>query len=468
MSDANVPEAKGSDDKQPSPEAARQAADENRRLQDVIGRHETFCFRIKGWCVTAFAVLVAALFSKQVLINKWELSTLAVVVYTGFVAWLLYHRVIIRRAIDRVKVLESKFEHSKITETLSKPIHFPEFFDRRDLQVLMPIIIGACLLMGVIVLANWGIVSDVSRHVSPGTPEVLAPGPGPGGGPIGGPAPAPSTAGERGAGGIPAPGNDIVWIIGLLVIAGTLIVCVAWGRWAKAAGIIAISGGVSIAVVKELKIEHLLSVHFETGGKKAENDQRAPEPGTLVVNLSEAPGFGAAYLGGVANFRVGASTIDKEGFETAQQLDDAKQALDTICGRWRELAQPEAAMILIVGATDRLPLAGKMRTRYDANTGLALARAAAVRDHLAHACWTEKFKIRDENNVLLLVSGPQTTPAEAGGQARASPNGFPKDRRADVWALVSVPFPRSDIVKSVRGGAPTNTQSSSGGDSSAF
>jgi hypothetical protein len=70
--------------------------------------------------------------------------------------------------------------------------------------------------------------------------------------------------------------------------------------------------------------------------------------------------------------------------------------------------------------------------------------------------------------VLLLVSGPQTTPAEAGGQARASPNGFPKDRRADVWALVSVPFPRSDIVKSVRGGAPTNTQSSSGGDSSAF
>jgi len=466
-----MPDEKMTDEKLPSPEAARQAADENRRLQDVIARHENFSFRIKGWCVTAFAVLVAALFSKQLAINKLELSALAVIVYAGFVAWLLYHRIIIRRAIDRVKELESRFEHSKITESLSRPITFREALDRRDYQALLPILIGGYLLAGVIALAIWGVAADAPGHVATGAPGSAAGGVAAGSGAAGAAGGAAAGSGAAGGaigGAIGAPSNDIFWIVALLVIAGTLIICVAWGRWAKVAGIIAITGGVSIATIKELKIEHLIALHFEFGEKKADNEKKPPEPGTLVVNVTEAPSFGAAYLGGVANFRVGSASIDKDGFDTAAQLEDANKELIKICRQWRQHAKADAAMILIVGATDRLPLAGKMRTRYDANTGLALARAAAVRERLAHECWTANFKIHDEKNVLLLVSGPHTTPAGASAQERGSPHGFPKDRRVDVWALVSVPAPRADPVESVRSGAPTNDQSTSGGDSGTF
>jgi hypothetical protein len=129
-------------------------------------------------------------------------------------------------------------------------------------------------------------------------------------------------------------------------------------------------------------------------------------------------------------------------------------------------------MILIVGATDRLPLAGRTRARYEANTGLALARAAAVKDFLAGECWTKSAKMPDDKNVLLLVSGPHNTPADDGNAQHRPPHGYPQDRRVEVWALTSQPAPPADAIKSVRRDVgsddPSASEVSSGGGVSTF
>lgn len=138
-------------------------------------------------------------------------------------------------------------------------------------------------------------------------------------------------------------------------------------------------------------------------------------------------------LGEVKGFSVGETTIDINGFEP-QLLIDALNSLNDICDRWREYGNRDT-IILILGATDRLPVSGPTRTRYDGNTGIALARAAAVRDWLSQKCWAIGSQNPNRDNVILLISGPQTTPPIGSKGGADDRHGFPDDRRVGVWLL---------------------------------
>jgi hypothetical protein len=174
-------------------------------------------------------------------------------------------------------------------------------------------------------------------------------------------------------------------------------------------------------------------------------------PRLIVINtqLSTEPRvfstIGGRYLGAVTNFRIGGTSINADGFKP-DELTAATDALKDICDRWRELGTPDA-LVLIVGATDRLPLGGPTRKQYDANTGLALARAAAVRDYLEKSCWQTDARKSDSQNVILLISGPQSTPEISAQQKSEAPGGFPSDRRVDVWILSAVPYSDANAIK---------------------
>jgi hypothetical protein len=61
--------------------------------------------------------------------------------------------------------------------------------------------------------------------------------------------------------------------------------------------------------------------------------------------------------------------------------ESASDGLDRICRNWRDHGT-EDALVLVVGATDRVPLGTELHNQYEANTGLAMARAVEVRDYL--------------------------------------------------------------------------------------
>ena len=65
----------------------------------------------------------------------------------------------------------------------------------------------------------------------------------------------------------------------------------------------------------------------------------------------------------------------------------------------------------VFGGTDRLALGGAARSRYEANTGLAQARAAALKRDLEQRCLSPLAT--SPGRVLLLASGPATTPDRA-------------------------------------------------------
>jgi hypothetical protein len=394
--------------------------EELKLLQSIIARHEDYSFRVKGWFAAIVGALAAALYSKHLAVTRVEFVILTLVVYGALVIWLLYHRIIIRRAIGRVREIENgskgNYRGSRIVETLSPRVRAREMFTPNwDPQVHVPIILGLFVLaiLYVFVVSNaelgttdskfGGAEDNISNHRGPVTHDDTPP-----------------------ASRTEIFGFDSLFAITiLLILLGAALVL--WrGIVPKAAGILLLLSGLHLVVVKEFKIDKViekLTVSF------TQNNSPSP-PG---AEPKEPPRFGAQYLGGIDKFRIGHATIDSDGLD---QLDSAMTEFDKICKGWQRRGDTENAMILIVGATDRLPLAGANRLRYEANTGLALARASAMRKQLNDKCWTEPNKSPDPKNVILFASGPRNTPD---GRTGRPPLGFPDDRRVDVWALTGIP-----------------------------
>lgn len=157
--------------------------------------------------------------------------------------------------------------------------------------------------------------------------------------------------------------------------------------------------------------------------------QCAPEART------EKTSIGPEYLGGFGRIRVGRAEMHEAAFETPQDFKAAEAMLDKACAAWRErLAKGYDGLFLAIGTTDRLPLRAASRTRYDANTGLAQARAAMAARRLLDTCKSaDDAKLKPEQ-IIQIVSGPRSTPDSASGKTET---GFPEDRRVDMWAIWS-------------------------------
>src|SRR5947209_81567 len=81
-------------------------------------------------------------------------------------------------------------------------------------------------------------------------------------------------------------------------------------------------------------------------------------------------------------------------------------------------------LLLIVGSSDRQPIKGPLRNRYDANVGLASARAQSVNEALDACTARSSFPLPGSNNrSLILVAGPSKTP-----EGSVSPDDLAGDR----------------------------------------
>ncbi len=146
----------------------------------------------------------------------------------------------------------------------------------------------------------------------------------------------------------------------------------------------------------------------------------------------------------------GGVSFDLEGFGTQDGLSDENARLARMCDRltkqWR---QGFDSLLLIVGSSDRQPLKGHSRNRYDANVGLASARAQSVSEALGVCAARSGLPSPGSNNSsLILVAGPRKTP-----EGSISPTDLAADRHVDVIAIWSR---RGNVHQSIEKAAPSN------------
>jgi len=71
----------------------------------------------------------------------------------------------------------------------------------------------------------------------------------------------------------------------------------------------------------------------------------------------------------------------------------------------------------------------------DANVSLARARAESVKNALIEKCSTTNGCAMKDDQVVVLVSGPLHTPTRELSPPATQRDGFPEDRRVDVWVI---------------------------------
>lgn len=139
-------------------------------------------------------------------------------------------------------------------------------------------------------------------------------------------------------------------------------------------------------------------------------------------------------LGSFGPFLSRKGSFDVDGFGTEDRLSDENTRLTRVCARLtRQWRQGFDSLLLIVGSSDRQPLKGSLRNRYNANVGLASARAQSVNEALDACTARSSSPLPGSNNSsLILVTGPRKTP-----EGSVSPEGLAGDRHVDVIAIWS-------------------------------
>jgi hypothetical protein len=411
-------------------------------LQDVIARHEQMAFRVKEWFSIIISGLAFLLYSKPGLIPLNEYIVICLMILLSFSVWLIFHRGIVDLSIDRIKEIELYLRNSStskekseayngplLCESLSKSIFRDRMICRliKDPQVCLPsgIVIVVLIAVGFLFFpslpdnslpyVNHQTESDFCVSNINDTCSSLSP-----------------VATEH-----PIPIDGLIWISILLICVGFALVL--WGRAiAKVMGVISLLCGAQVAVVKEFKLDKIFSIETtsETNEEKLSLLVKK-DIQSLIQNL-HISSLGPRNLGEIKNFRPGFSSIDHEGFE-AKDLKSAKEMLDNICVDLGKSLGSSNNMIMIIGAVDRLPLASNTRLRYESNLGLARARAEAVKEYLSKNCKNQLSEKGNQDNIITLASGPRNTPEVLGDMPYDGFNGFPEDRRVDVWIFQHIP-----------------------------
>ncbi|MGH9644543.1 MAG: hypothetical protein ACRD3Q_19235 [Terriglobales bacterium] len=177
-----------------------------------------------------------------------------------------------------------------------------------------------------------------------------------------------------------------------------------------------LSGGLIGHLIHEVKVENLIKVGMPNIDLRIE---------TALKRLGPV---GPEYVRPITDFDLGRAAVKPSMFGDIQ----------AVCSVWTERTMNgHEGLLLIVGATDRVPLSSTSRSQYESNFGLARARSEAI-----------KAKIADCGvpvpQMLALVSGPKNTPENAYGNVRSS--GFAEDRRVDVWAIWGIPGGNRQVV----------------------
>jgi hypothetical protein len=169
-----------------------------------------------------------------------------------------------------------------------------------------------------------------------------------------------------------------------------------------------------VDLLKDLKAElkslvDKIEINFDKIGLEARFDTYLRQIGAL----------GPEHLGSFVGFESG-----KSAFAT-----NVKGSIEDVCNRWRQRTDYQDGFLLVVGATDRIPLGPAAKLRYESNFGLARARAEEIKSRIVE-CGVPARRI------LAMVSGPRTTPER---ESQSIPDsGYPQDRMVDVWAIWSL------------------------------
>lgn len=212
----------------------------------------------------------------------------------------------------------------------------------------------------------------------------------------------------------------------VLLAAGVLLLLFGHGKSAKAAGLVSIAGGLighgylikDFKIDKVFGIDKFLSLH----------DPRLSAEIRRAVSDTLGPS-GLELIGTFPHFERGSAELKLTDF-------DADAEANGLCAVWQtHRDRGQDGVLVIVGATDRLPLRAKLAAQYDANAGLARARAERVKRRLLECINSPASRHPiDSRKILTLISGPATT-SEATEHGQVSLAGYPDDRRVDVWAF---------------------------------
>jgi hypothetical protein len=233
----------------------------------------------------------------------------------------------------------------------------------------------------------------------------------------------------------PAPPAHTLWpfiAMGtVLVLAGTVLLLSSSGVWVKAVGTAAVLAGVAGPgyLVRKIDTRDLFTVNVTT---KIEIEKLIDVTldAKLAQKLKAAGVRGPEHLGYVSAFIPG----------KAELPDGGGERMTVICKQWKARAKDQHALLLVIGATDRVPLVSAARAQFESNFGLARARAETVKSTLHTECGIAA------EQMIALVSGPRKTPALTPAARRERGEG--EDRRVDVWALWSWPGEKTEVLTS--------------------
>jgi hypothetical protein len=206
-----------------------------------------------------------------------------------------------------------------------------------------------------------------------------------------------------------------------LIGLGVAIMALASTSGAKTAGaVLAITGSVmgSGAIFKDTKIESIFRL-----------DKGAFE-GLFKTLINVNGTLGPELIGSFPNFPLGATALDVES-------QDVHKEMRRVIDQWIAARKSgRNGVLMFVGSADRVPLAPQSRRQYEANAGIARARAESVRSQILEQTkeLPETQRVKEEA-ALVLVSGPRRTPVVSSKDNQRAQAGFPEDRRVDVWAF---------------------------------
>jgi hypothetical protein len=182
-----------------------------------------------------------------------------------------------------------------------------------------------------------------------------------------------------------------------------------------------VSGAVSLA--NTFKIDTKIDTFF----KYSPTNSPSPKSPAAALNF--------VLKGSVRNFNRGCGGISKEAVSADKKclgqkiqyvdkdkhlIDDEAQASD----KFYKAVCDTKGVLLLIGRTDRSPLLGGLHSRYEANIGLAQARAESVKQALPKDCGS--------SIPITLAGGPNMTPAHP------SNRDFPEDRAVDIGVFEQV------------------------------
>jgi hypothetical protein len=224
------------------------------------------------------------------------------------------------------------------------------------------------------------------------------------------------------------PGWPIVSFGLLLALGGAATLWLVKGSRAQAVGASLMTMGLTcsaggFALIKEIKVESIFSVKTD----KLFDYVRKEVAGLGVT--------GPERLGFIDYFRLGdEQTLEISPGKTSDVRDST--AIGPMVDTWMtKRKEGTNAVLLVIGATDRLPISGEKRHQFEANVSLARARAETVKQALLDRCRNTPRCVMEADQVIALVSGPLHTPNAESSPPAAKRNGFPEDRRVDVWAI---------------------------------